>query len=476
MADRKGGKTDRRREKQLRESLFQDERSAWERLGARDRNLALKFAEDYKGFLDRSKTERETVAEIGRLAADAGFLSIPAPKGNTCFFWSYRGKNAALALRGGGSITDGVKIIVSHVDSPRLDLKQNPLYEDVGLGMFKTHYYGGIKKYQWLSRPLAIHGTVIRSDGKPVEIRIGEDAADPVFTINDLLPHLSQKAQYTKKLNEAIPGEKLNLLVGSIPYRSDDSKDRVKLAILKLLNDRYGIVEEDFVSAELEAVPAGVARDVGLDRSLIGAYGHDDRVCGYTSLRAMMDAGKPKGTVIALFLDKEEIGSEGNTGAQGRFLLETIGDLLAREGFESERAIRKTLANSRCLSADVNAGINPDWQSVHEPRNAAKIGHGLCITKFTGSRGKGGASDANAEFVGQIRKVLNEAKVCWHAAELGKVDEGGGGTIAKHFATHGMDVLDCGVPVLAMHSPFEVVSKVDVYMAYKAFRAFVEKA
>ena len=454
--------------------MFYKETIAWDLLDDRERKAVTSFCEGYKKFLDDSKTEREAVATIAKLAGKAGFKQGGA--GADKLLWTYRKKNAAVAVRAkGAKAANGLKIIVSHVDAPRLDLKQNPLYEDLGLALLKTHYYGGIKKYQWLSRPLALHGVVLRKDGKLIEIKIGEKADDPVFTINDLLPHLSHKAQYGKKIEEAVTGEKLNLLVGSLPVGDSEAKERVKFGLLKQLNQQYGLVEEDFISAELEAVPADMARDVGLDRSLVGAYGHDDRVCVYASLQAVLDATKPKGTALAIFLDKEEIGSEGNTGAQSRFLFEVVSDLLGGKKAASERAIRDALAASQCLSADVNAGIDPDWQMVHEARNAAKIGGGLCITKFTGVRGKAGASDANAEFVGRIRSIFNKDKVAWHAAELGKVDEGGGGTIAKFFAVHGMEVLDCGVPVLAMHSPFEVVSKVDVYMAYKGFSAFAQK-
>ena len=449
--------------------------NAWDALTAREAKDVERFAGDYKAFLDAAKTEREAVRTIAGLAADAGFGS-PTAKGKADrFVWTHRNKNAAVAVRGAGRLEDGVKILVAHVDSPRLDLKPNPLYEELGIGLAKTHYYGGIRKHQWVARALALHGTVMRADGTAVDIVIGEADDDPVFVVNDLLPHLAANAQAGKKLSEAIPGEKLNIVVGSRPEGAKDESDRVKLALLQILNKRYGIVEEDFVSAELEAVPAGRARDVGLDRSMIGAYGHDDRVCVYTALRAVLDAGKAAGTTIALFLDKEEIGSEGNTGAQSRFLLDVVGDLLARDGIDSERAIRRTLAASACLSADVNAAIDPDWQSVHDPRNAGRLGGGVCLTKFTGVRGKAGASDASAEFVGRVRKVFSDAKVCWHAAELGKVDEGGGGTIAKFFALHGMDVLDVGTCVLSMHAPMEIVGKADVYMTYKGFRAFVER-
>jgi aspartyl aminopeptidase len=364
---------------------------------------------------------------------------------------------------------------VSHIDAPRLDLKQNPLYEEVDIVFLKTHYYGGIKKYQWLARPLAIHGTVLTRAGKTVDIHVGDDDTDPVFAISDLLPHLSRKVQANKKVSEAFQGEKLNLMVGSLPIGDDETKERFKLAILEHLFSTYGLIEEDLVSAEIEVVPAGRARDVGWDRGLVGAYGQDDRVCAYASLEAVVDLAKPARTAVVLFMDKEEIGSDGATGAKSRFLEDFVSELFEKTGQEAtEKAVRTCLMNTWALSADVNGALDPDYQEVHEERNAAKLGYGVCITKFTGSGGKYGSSDANAEYLGHIRKIFNENNVVWQTGELGKVDEGGGGTIAKFLAVYGMEVLDCGTPLLSMHSPFEIASKGDIYMTFKAYCAFLE--
>jgi len=466
---------DAKKTKDLKKKLFLKEADSWAGLSDRQRKDCMRFAGQYMAFLDGAKTEREAVLELERIAGQREFATPDSNEEGDRLFFAYRGKNAAVVYRGRRPLVEGANIVVSHIDSPRLDLKQNPIYEEIGLALLKTHYYGGIKKFQWVSRPLALHGRVFTSEGKAVDVHIGEDPGDPVFTICDVLPHLARKVQYGKKIEDAVPGEKLNLLAGSISFSKEKTKDNVKLNVLDLLERKYGITEEDFVSAELEAVPAGVSRDVGLDRSMIGAYGHDDRSSVYASFRALTDMRKkPERTAVALFLDKEEIGSEGNTGAQGRFMLDLFGDLLEMEGEGSERSIRRALAASACLSADVNAGVEPDYQEAHELRNAARLGGGISITKFTGSRGKSGASDANAEFVARIRSLFNKHKIVWQAAELGKVDEGGGGTMGKFFAVYGMDVLDCGVPVLAMHSPFEVISKSDLFTAYRAFRAFFE--
>jgi aspartyl aminopeptidase len=381
-----------------------------------------------------------------------------------------------MGILGEKPIEKGIKIIASHIDSPRLDLKQNPLYEDVDLALLKTHYYGGIKKYQWVSRPLSLHGKIIKKDGSELDLSLGEKETEPIFTIVDLLPHLAHKAQYEKKLEDAVIGEKLNILAGSIPFPDKDTKDRIKLQVLKYLNDNFGLIEEDFVSAELELVPSEKARDIGWDRSLIGSYGQDDRSCAYTSMRAAGDLKNPKETVLVLFLDKEEIGSEGNTGAKSRFLEAVVADLLSFEGVTADDgAVRRTLMNSRAISADVNGALDPDYQDVHEKRNAAKLGYGICITKFTGSRGKSGSSDASAEYVGWLRDVFNRNSIVWQTGELGKVDEGGGGTIAKYLASYGMDIVDCGVALLGMHSPFEVSSKADIYMTYKGYRVFLSE-
>ncbi|MGC9022162.1 MAG: aminopeptidase, partial [Dissulfurimicrobium sp.] len=371
-------------------------------------------------------------------------------------------------------VNEGVLMIASHIDAPRLDLKQNPLYEELDMAYLKTHYYGGIKKFQWVTRPLALHGVAIKGDGRVAYIRLGEDADDPVFTINDILPHLAYKVQAEKKTSEAVPGEKLNVIFGGNPLLGpEDMKDAVKLSILKILNERYGIVEEDLVSAELELVPAGTARDVGLDRAFVGAYGHDDRSCAYAALKAVLEQQQPDRTIMAVFLDKEEIGSEGNTGAKSKFLELIMYDIIRRSGFKlGPDTLVRTFMNSRAISGDVTAGVEPDYQEVHEKRNDALMGYGICLTKYTGSRGKVGANDAHAEYVGWIRNIWNKAGVIWQTGELGKIDEGGGGTVAKYLAGYGMDVVDAGTPLLSMHSPFEVAHKADLFMTYKAYSAF----
>lgn len=458
---------------ELRKRLVRKPQLVWDVLGPGEKEKVFEFAERYKPFLDSAKTEREAVRLIEVFAKKKGFKDITRARGGKRFYKINRNKNIVLAVIGKKPLVSGVNLIASHVDSPRLDLKQNPLYEEVDLAFLKTHYYGGIKKYQWLARPLAIHGKVIKKDGSHLDLQVGESDPDPVFTIADLLPHLAHKVQTEKKVSEAFEGEKLNVLVGSVPIGDDETKERFKLAVLEYLFDTYGIVEEDLVSAEIEIVPAGRARDVGWDRSLIGAYGQDDRVCVYATLEAVGELKTPETTAVALFIDKEEIGSDGSTGAKSRFLEGFVADLFEVTGEQpSGTALRSCLMSSRALSADVNGALDPDYQDVHEKRNAARIGYGVCITKFTGSRGKYGSSDANAEYVAQIRKLFNENRVVWQTGELGKVDEGGGGTIAKFLAVYGMEVVDCGTPLLSMHSPFEIASKADTYMTYKGYRAF----
>ncbi len=446
----------------------------WDRLSQTDWEKAFDFARRYMAFLDAAKTERRAVEFIRDRLIKKGFSDIDgATAGRGKYFKVFRNKVVAAAVIGKDSLEDGVRIIASHIDSPRLDLKQNPLYEEVDIAMLKVHYYGGIRKYQWLARPLALYGRVVTSNGKMIDVEMGEADTDPVLTIADLLPHLAAKLQNNKRLADVFEGEKLNLIAGTLPACDPKIGDRFKLAVLKYLFDRYGIVEEDFASAEFEAVPAGKARDVGFDKSLIGAYGQDDRVCAYTSLESLPAAKKPPKTAVALFFDKEEIGSEGNTGAKSRFIEDFVADLFEKTGRKvDERTLRKTLAASAALSADVNGALDPDYQEVHEKRNAARLGYGVCITKFTGSGGKSGSSDASAEYVGQVRRIFNKAGVVWQTGELGKVDQGGGGTIAKFLAKYGMDVVDCGPALLSMHSPFEIASKGDVYMTARAYEAF----
>ncbi|MBI5584677.1 MAG: aminopeptidase [Deltaproteobacteria bacterium] len=458
----------------LGKKLAYKTRLVWDVLKPREEKKLWDLAEDYKAFLNAAKTERESVTEIARRLEQAGFKTTASPRPGNRVYQVFRDKVLALAVLGKEPLSAGLRLIASHIDAPRLDLKQNPLYEEVELAMMKTHYYGGIKKYQWLARPLALHGTIFKRDGEKIELAIGERPEDPVFTVADLLPHLARKVQMEKKLSEAVEGEKLNILMGSLPLGPREVKDRFKLAILKTLYDRYQLVEEDLVSAELEVVPADAARDVGLDRSLVGAYGHDDRASAFSSLAAVLDLPTPQKNLVLLFFDKEEIGSEGNTSARAQ-ILETFLQSLFRlkgESFSSEGLVR-TLEKTRAISADVAGALDPDYQEVHEKRNAPRLGYGLALTKFTGSGGKYGSSDAHAEYLFWIRQVFNQQDVVWQTGELGKVDEGGGGTIAKFLAALGLEIVDCGTPVLSMHSPFELLSKADLFMTYKGFKAFL---
>jgi aspartyl aminopeptidase len=464
----------RNKTKDLEKKLKFQGKLAWDRMEGKERKEVFRFAEGYKKFLDQAKTEREAVREILEAARKAGFREIARPGRGKNFFSVNKEKSIALALLGRSPLTEGLRIIVSHIDSPRIDLKQNPLYEDAELAFFRTHYYGGIKKYQWVAIPLSLHGFVVKADGSTLPVRIGEDPDDPVFVINDLLPHLSGKTQDQKKLAEAIEGEKLTALAGSLPYPDGEAKERIKLRILDLLHERYGLVEEDFTSSEMELVPAMKARDAGFDRSLIGAYGQDDRASAYTSLQAVLALKNPSRPVLALFVDKEEIGSEGNTGAQSLFIDEVVRGMIERSGENpTEARVKKILAHSKAISADVESALDPNYPEVHEKQNAGRIGYGVCLEKFTGHRGKAGASDARAEYVGEIRRIFNTNRVAWQMTEIGKVDEGGGGTVAKFLAVYGMDIIDCGVPVLSMHSPYEIASKVDIYEGFKAYLAFL---
>jgi aspartyl aminopeptidase len=466
-------------EKQKKE-LFKKAPLAYDSLGKQERDAVFTFGDTYKDFLNAAKTEREAADKIVTLARDRGFVDIEtllARKTTQSIpqkvFRLFKDKTVAMAVLGKEKISAGTRIIASHIDSPRLDLKQNPIYEDLSMALMKTHYYGGIRKYHWLSIPLALHGSIVKANGEKMDIIIGEASDDPVFTVSDLLPHLAGKLQGNKKISEVFDGEKLNLIAGSLPLGNEGVKERFKLGILQLLHDQYGIVEEDFISAEIEAVPAGIARDIGFDRSMIGAYGQDDRICAFTSLSALFDTPAPEQTAIALFFDKEEIGSEGSGGAKSSFLEDFVSDLLfLNQEPTDNRSLRKTLINSQCLSADVNAAMDPDYKEVHEKHNAPKLGFGICLTKFTGVGGKSGSNDASAEFMGRIRTLFNGDKIAWQTGELGKIDEGGGGTVAKFLAQFGMDVLDCGPAILSMHSPFEVAGKADVYMTYKGYRAF----
>ncbi len=453
----------------LREQLTYKPQNGVKVLKTEEIAAADAYCEGYKAYLDDAKTEREAVTAAIALAEAKGFVPFDRTatlKAGDKVYYNNRGKALLLAVIGTRPITDGVTIAAAHIDSPRLDLKPNPLYEDSELAYFDTHYYGGIKKYQWAAIPLALHGVVVRKDGTSVQVSIGEDADDPVFCVTDLLPHLGGE-QMKRPASDVIKGEDLNLLIGSRPLADDEGGDSVKLHILKILNEKYSIVEADFLSAELEIVPAFAAKDVGLDRSMVGAYGHDDRVCAYPAITAILECGTPAFTAVTILADKEETGSEGNTGMNSAFLRYFIDDLAAAFGAEG----RHVLANSICLSADVNAALDPIYPDVMVRSNAAQINYGVCITKYTGARGKSGTSDASAEFMGRVRRLLDDADVLWQTGELGKVDAGGGGTVAMYIANLDVDTVDLGVPVLSMHAPFEVVSKIDVYMAHKAFLA-----
>ncbi len=454
-----------------KEELFITTKSACHIISSEEIEKADKFCEEYKKFLDAAKTEREAVIYFENLAKSKGFSEFDSGKkyqSGSKVYVNNRGKAIMLAVIGKKSIAEGVRISAAHVDSPRIDLKPNPLYEQNELALFKTHYYGGIKKYQWTAVLLALHGVIIKKDGTKITVCVGENDDEPKFIITDLLPHLG-KAQMDRKLSEGIKGEELNILVGSRPFRDDESAKAVKLNIMNILNEKYGIIESDFLSAELEIVPCSKASDIGFDRSLIGSYGHDDRVCAYTSAMALFEKENPEYTCLCVLTDKEETGSDGNTGLNSSYMKYFISDLAAMEGV----AAHKVLSRSKCLSADVNAAFDPTFPDVLEKQNSAYINKGVVVTKYTGSRGKGDTSDASAEFMAEIRKMLDDAGVVWQVGELGKVDEGGGGTVAKYIANLDVDVVDVGVPVLSMHAPVEVVSKIDTYMAYRAFAEFM---
>ncbi|MBQ9415123.1 MAG: aminopeptidase [Clostridia bacterium] len=459
--------------KELREKLAYESKHAQEALGDEILGQADAYCEGYKAFLCSVKTEREAVSFAVREAEARGFRPFdraqPLKAGDRVYV-NNRGKAIMLAVIGSRPIEDGVSIAAAHIDSPRLDLKPNPLYENKEFAYFDTHYYGGIKKYQWTARPLALHGVVVKKNGETVDVVIGEDPADPVFCVSDLLPHLASE-QMVKPANKFIPGESLDLLIASRPISEGEGGDLVKLNVLNILNEKYGITEHDFLSAELEIVPAGGARDVGLDRSMIGAYGHDDRVCAYPALTAIFSLSVPAYTAITVLTDKEEIGSEGATGQKSAYLPYFISDLAAAFGKEG----RHVMSRSVCLSADVNCAFDPLYPDVSEGRNCAYLNHGAVLTKYTGSGGKSGTSDASAELMATLRRLMDEAGVVWQIGELGKVDIGGGGTVAKYIANLDIDTVDLGVPVLSMHAPFEVVSKLDVYEAHKAFAALLAR-
>ena len=453
-----------------KEKLYLQKKNGGLVLSEEELQKADAFCEEYKNFLNSSKTEREAVHYAVARAEKLGFTPFDAGKAYKAgdkVYLNNRGKALILAVVGKKDLREGVHILAAHTDSPRLDLKQVPVYEDNEMGYLKTHYYGGIKKYQWVTIPLALHGVLVKNDGSVVTVRIGEDEGDPVFCITDLLPHLAAD-QMKRPAGELIRGEELNVVIGSRPFRDDDASERVKLNLLKLLFEKYGVTEADFLSAELEVVPAFKASDVGLDRSFIGSYGQDDRVCAYTEMEAVFDCGVPDTTVMCIFADKEEIGSVGCTGMKSAFLRHFIEDLAAPYGI----AGRTVLQHSQCLSADVSAAFDPTFPEVCERKNNAFVNYGVSICKYTGARGKSGSSDASAEFMGWVRKILDEGNVLWQTSELGKVDQGGGGTVAAYIAELDVDTIDVGVPVLSMHAPYEMTAKIDVYSAYRAFVVF----
>ncbi|MCL1881606.1 MAG: aminopeptidase [Oscillospiraceae bacterium] len=467
--------------KELEKELLYKRKNVCKTMSTKEIQKADDFCEDYKTFLDEGKTERKACDKIVEMAKSAGFVQFETGKkysNGDKLYAINRDKAVTLCVIGEKPIVDGLNLIASHIDSPRLDLKQNPLYEDNGLVYFKTHYYGGIKKYQWPAIPLALHGVVVKADGSIVKVTIGEDDCDPVFTVTDLLPHLAD-AQYKRPSKDLIKGEELNILIGSRPFKADEESGTAKLAIMKLLHDKYGITERDFTTAELEAVPAFKSRDVGFDRSIICGYGQDDRVCAYTSLMAILGIAQektPAQTALCVFADKEEIGSYGNTGLGSNYLEYFIMDLVAAcsdcNNTDFSQNARRCFENSKCLSADVCAALDPTFPDVVEKNNCGFINHGTVIGKYFGSRGKSGTNDASAEYLAKIRKLYDDAGVVWQTGELGKVDAGGGGTVAMYVARMNIDTVDVGVPVLSMHSPMELTSKADVYMAYRGFKAF----
>ncbi len=457
---------------QLEEQLLMAPKNGGETLSEEEIAQADAFCEGYKAFLQYAKTEREAVTQAVRILQEHGYVEfdpdhkyLPGDK----VYYNNRGKSLCFATIGTRSMKDGVRMAASHIDSPRVDLKPNPLYEDGEIGYLKTHYYGGIRKYQWTAIPLSLHGVIVKKDGEVVTVSLGDEPGEPVFSITDLLPHLS-KDQDARRLGDGVRGEELNIVIGSRPFRDDQVSQKVKLAMAKLLFDKYGIIESDFQSADLQAVPAFAPQDVGLDRSMVGAYGQDDKVCAYTSMMAAIEAPTPEYTHVTVMADKEEVGSPGATGMKSDFFVSFISDLAKPYGIEGHTV----LTNTKCLSADVNCAFDPSFPDVSERRNSAYVNYGTVLTKYTGSRGKAGCNEATAEFMGFVRNLFDRQGVLWQTGEIGKVDQGGGGTVAVEISKHNADVVDIGVPVLSMHSPFELVSKIDTYMTYRAFKAFFE--
>ncbi|KAB2953873.1 aminopeptidase [Heliorestis acidaminivorans] len=475
--------TDKESKKNNKKHLNYKVEALWDQKDKDERKKIMTFAEGYRQFLSTAKTERWAVDYFEERAKAEGYVPFEElgdkglQAGDRIYFIN-RNKAIMLAQIGRRPLSEGLLLIGAHLDAPRLDLKPNPLYEDEMMALFKTHYYGGIKKYQWLTTPLALHGFTVLADGQSQKVIIGEDEKDPVFTITDLLPHLA-KDQMQKKMVEAVEGEGLNILAGGLPAKKDEkAEERVKRAVLELLQDKYGMTEADFLSSEWQAVPAGKARDIGFDRAYVGGYGQDDRVCCFTAVEALFSRKEVDRTAVVLLVDKEETGSDSNTGMRSRFFEHAIAEMIYAslpqdELIPPELISRRCLFASRALSADVTVAIDPNYEGVLDKRNAARMGYGVSISKYTGSRGKYGTSEANAEFVGEVRRIFEQAGIHWQSGELGKVDQGGGGTIAQFLAVYGMDVLDCGVPLLSMHAPFEVAHKCDIYETYRAYQAFL---
>lgn len=470
--------TEKTEAKRLEEELFNKKESGWRKTSEGDMSIIFKFSDEYIDFLNRSKTEREFVVSAKEVLDKNGFKdieSVDTLSAGDKVYYINRGKSMYIAVIGNKKLEEGLNLVGAHIDSPRLDLKPNAIYEDSGFAYFDTHYYGGIKKYQWTTIPLAIHGVIVKPNGEKITVKIGEDENDPIFTITDLLPHLAQ-AQMQKKLSEGIDGEDLNLLIGNIPYGDDSVSEKVKLNILKILNEKYGIKEADFLSSELELVPAFNARSLGFDWSMVAGYGQDDKVCAYASLRAILEAKVQDKTAVCILSDKEEVGSMGNTGMESQVFDNFIAELLNKTGENRPNLLNKVFCNSSMLSADVGTAFDPIYASVSERSNSAFAGHGVAFDKYTGSRGKAGGSDANAEFVAKLRGILEKNGIAYQVSELGKVDVGGGGTIAYILANKGVEVIDCGVPVLSMHSPYEVTSKYDIYSGFRTYKVFFEEA
>ena len=462
----------------LEKELLNEKKSSWIKRDNNARTQAFGFSEEYRQFLSQVKTERENVREVVKMAEERGFLPLSelGRKGHRKYYDINQEKNLVLIVLGRKNVKEGVNLVASHVDVPHIDLKMNPLYEDEEYCLVKTHYYGGIKKYHWVNLPLALHGIIVKKDGTRVNVVYGEEESEGVLTFPDVLPHLSRKIQGEKKLLSGFSGEDLNMLCGSVPVDDDKVKNKIKIHVLEILHEKYGITEADFISAELQLVPAGNARWVGFDKGLMGAFGHDDRICGYTSSMALFQVEDPEYTAVNFLADKEEIGSEGRSGMQSWFILRVLSEIMAhQERTFNDLMLRKAMERSNVLSSDVGAGINPNFKSVHDPLNAPRLGYGIVLTKYTGSGGKGGSNDADAEFMAKVRRIWDDNDVHWQIGTLGKVDEGGGGTVAKFLAEYNMNVVDAGPALLSMHSPFELASVMDIYTCYEAYKTFFEK-